>query len=382
MLDSSLDIPDAPSWRFEPGYAINIARHLTNAYKHLRQGATQTASYLAVYDELEPLSHQRMSATQRLHVNYVLGMACSARGDYAAAYGWLSEAAVQALAMHDLAAYATVTILRANISSGVLDFVRASSEFRACLDVVRLMDEESGTQEHVTLQVDLLGRGAFCEYWLGHVSTAQAMLAEGTRLAPMSVSSELEVATLNWLQGHLHRASGDLSAALISAMAAADVYAGKGNPASTLRCQYLVSEIALDLAESFPGGVASTAGSSFVALAGPYANRAVELSRSLNDVSGEGLVLLTHARYLRISGHDISMLDTVESVDALGHQLGDGALRTQAYEKLAHEMTLQGRTDSALDLYRRTVSIAEKAAIPFLAVQARRALLQASEMRM
>jgi hypothetical protein len=381
MLDSSLDIPDAPSWQFEPGYSFDIARHLTNAYKHLREGATRTASYVAVYDELEPLSHQRMSATQRLHVNYALGMACSAKGDYVEAYSWLSEAAVQALAMHDLTAYATVTILRANISSGVLDFVRASSEFRACLDVVRLLDEESGKQEHVTLQVDLLGRGAFCEYWVGHLSTAQAMLAEGTRLAPMSVSSELEVATLNWLQGHLHRAAGDLSAALVSAMAAADVYAAKGNPASTLRCQYLVSEIALDLAESFPGGVASTAGSSFVALAGPYANRALGMSRSLKDVSGEGLVLLTHARYLRISGHDISMLDTVESVDALGHQLGDGALRTQAYEKLAHEMTLQGRTDSALDLYRRTVSIAEKAAIPFLAVQARRALLQASEMR-
>jgi tetratricopeptide (TPR) repeat protein len=381
MLDSSLDIPDAPSWQFEPGYSSDIARRLINAYRRLRQGATQTASYLAVYDEMESLLHQRMSATQRMHVNFVLGMACSAKGDYAEAYSRLSEAAAQALAMQDLAAYVTVTVLRANISNCVMDFGRASSEFRACLDVVRLMDEESGKQDHVTLQVELLGRGAFCEYWVGHLSTAQAMLAEGTRLARVSVSSELEVATLNWLQGHLHRASGNLSAALMTAMAAAGVYLAKGNPASTVRCQYLVSEIALDLAESFPGGVASTAGSSYVALAGSYANRALEMSRSLHDRPGEGLVLLTHARYTRMSGHDISMLDTVESVDALGHQLGDGALRTQAYEKLAHEMTLQGRTDSALDLYRRTVSIAEQAAIPFLAVQARRALLRASEMR-
>lgn len=381
MLDSSLDVPDAPSWQFEPGYATDIARRLIRAYARMKQGATRTASYLTVYDEMAPLPHQRMSATQRMHVNFVLGMACSARDDYVAAHRWLSEAAEQALAMHDLAALAMLTLLRANVSNGSMAFTRASEEFQLCLALVRQMDEEAGTREHVTFEVDLLGRGAFCEYFLGHFGTAQDMVAEGAKLARVSPSSELEVATLNWLQGHLHRASGDLSAALVLAMAAADAYTTHGNPASTVRCLYLVSEIALDLAESFPGGVASTAGSSFVALAGPYASRALALSRSLNDVSGEGLILLTQGRYDRMSGHIATMLPTAESVDALGHQLGDGALRAQAYEALAHEMALKGRTDSALDLYRRTVSIAEKAAIPFLALQARRALLRASEMR-
>jgi tetratricopeptide (TPR) repeat protein len=381
MLESSLDIPDHWTWRFEPGYSADARGALIRAYLHLRREQGRIASHLAAHDFVAPLLPRRMSATQRMHAYYVLGMASAADGAYVAAHAWISDAIELAMAMHDTAALAVLLYLRAGVSRGMLAYVAAGEDFGFSLSLVRDLNERPGARRHVAFELDLLGRWSFSEYFLGHLDLAEHLLRQGKELARPPDGASLEDATTDWLRAHLHRARGESPQALFHIMRAADVYASEGNPTSAIRCLFLASEVALDLAESFPGGPATTASASYLTLAAPYASRALQLSREARDPWGEGMALLTHARLDRLRGKNTDSLAIMQSVANSAYWLGDDALLAQAHTAMAGELRARGEIEQSLNHYRKALGAVERSQVPVLGAPARHALVRASRMR-
>jgi tetratricopeptide (TPR) repeat protein len=381
MLASSLDTPDHFSWRFEPGYSSQAAQRLVVAYHHIKTGHARPDAFFEAYATVAPLLSTRMSATQRMHVHFVLGTACAADDSYEAAYKWLSEAMGAAETMHDIAALAILAYYRGLVASAVDACTQASTDFAFALGRIRAVDDAGASSERRAAEMEILMRRAFCEYFLGHLEKAQHLATDADRLATSIPTTQVALAGLDWLRAHLYRAVGEHDRALKHILRAADMYLAGGNPASIVRCLFTASEIVFDLAESFPGGPSTMGRDAYLTMGEPYARRALQVARANKDSSGEGLALLAGARYDRLRGRDGSAVSTIQMVTRTAQSLQDQSLLVHAHTALGDALTSRGEIESGLALYREAVGVVEHAETKVLALPARRALLRASEMQ-
>jgi hypothetical protein len=187
------------------------------------------------------------------------------------------------------------------------------------------------------------------------------------------------------MEALLYRWRGQPELALHHALAATDIYAQIAqSPTSVLaigRVSGIISEIALDLAQSLPAVDYPSGHASYLQLAHPYVKRALDIAQETRDGPGLSLAMLTRARFDGVAGHNIDRIDVIEAVIKQAQQRGDIALLAQAYTALAREYTVLGHAEAALDCYRRTLDTVAGSDVQAVAAFARRNLLFAREMQ-
>lgn len=380
MLSSSLHTADDPDWAQEHGYSFPVAAALAKAYARLRPGAMQARSYLQAYRDVWRFRDEPQSDRQRMRVFFIIGMGMMAAEDFAVAAEWLENAMELADKLHDDGALAELLHARGGAYRAISEFGLAAVDYRLCLALVREQGEKYGIED-VEIELSTTVQLAGFEYMQAHEQTAEQLLHEAAGIARHSGASDVDGATIQWMWANLEHTRGELGSALQRAIQAADVYAAVlGSSPSNTRVQYLVAEIALDLAEA-SGARPGDGRNAYLTLAGPYAERTMALGRAGFDESGEAMGLLVSARYDRLRGYADHAVRTLEGVVRKAEQVHDIALLVQACVALGREHSVHGASSAAMHWYYRAVDEVQGKDFGVLALPARRAILRHDEMR-
>ena len=147
------------------------------------------------------------------------------------------------------------------------------------------------------------------------------------------------------------------------------------------RASSVVTDIALDLADSFPSAPTSSACTAYVELARPYINQALQMARRIKDTGGLHVAMLVQARFDSVTGRKLNRVRTIEGVIQLAQKNSDKVLQVQGFTALGREYTGLGRKEEALHCYRRALDAVAGTDAPAMGAFARRGLLLAQEMR-
>jgi len=317
----------------------------------------------------------------RLH--YALGSASIGLQDYSEGIIQLNEAIESASELPDPGAYAEMTYLAAG-ASGQLRSYRASAEYASIgVGILRALAKGQVSID-VELELGELVMLVLSEFVLTRYTAALKHLQQARQLSASTPTSNRPASSIAWMEALLCRGRGEPELALHYAIAATDIRAQDAESSSTLaevgRLNSLVTEIALDLAETLPASTSSTGRDAFLQLAHPYVKCAVQKAHQTSDNSGLCLALLAEARYDRVSGQNVNRVKRIEAVIQQGYQLDDIIILAGAYTELGREFAALGEAESALDCYRRALD-AVGTDMPALGAFARRALLLAREMQ-
>jgi tetratricopeptide (TPR) repeat protein len=380
MLISSLQMADDPDWHYEHNYSPAVARALIKAYDRLRRGMAHTRSYLEAYRDVWRFRDEPQSDRQRMRVFFVIGMGFAAAEEYAVAAEWLEKAMELAGTLHDDGALAELLHARGSAYRAISEFGLAAEDYRLCLELVRQQGEQHGIED-VEIELSTTVQLAGFEYIQAHDQAAEQLLHEAGGIARRAGANGVDVATIEWMWANLEHTRGELGSALQRAIRAADVYtAVLGSSPSTTRVQFLVADIALDLAEA-SGARPGDGRNAYLTLAGPYAERTMALGRAGFDESGEAMGLLVSARYDRLRGYADHAVRTLEGVVRKAEQIHDITLLVQASVALGREHSARGASSAAMYWYYRAVDEVKDKDFGVLAVPARRAILRYDEMR-
>jgi tetratricopeptide (TPR) repeat protein len=383
MRSNSLFIADAPEWSAEPGYSPTVAEALRDAYRTLRLTSGRLDSQAQAHERLAACLHLPMSSRQRMRAQYVLGMSFAAVGDMSKALGCLDEALELALGLRAFEAYAVCAYLCGAILGASSQRQAATRYLALALEALR--EAGAGTEQSPDppLEVDILLGLSSQHFLLARFQTAERYLIEAKERLHPTEDSRRQAAMLEWITALLLQWRGNAATGLHHALAAADTLAGSNNAPSYGRIQTVVAEIALDLAEMAPAEGSLQGKTAYLVLAHPYIDRALALARKTGaqDEPGEGLALLAHVRYARLSGADNDGLGEIETVLRTAKWLNDIPLQGQAMTSMGHELAARGDEEQAANCYRAAVDTLTLSEVPALGIRARRGLLLASEMR-
>jgi hypothetical protein len=196
----------------------------------------------------------------------------------------------------------------------------------------------------------LLGNFDQSEWFLGRAERLRSCLG-----GPPSLNDSM----IPWTRALLARWRGQPSAALGYALVARDEYSRLAPHALSgqARINTVVADIALDLVE-MPTEWRRETPDTMLTLARPYTASAVRLARAGADPSGEGLALLTQARFDSLASTDVRPLQTVESVLQLAMRLDDAALLSQAYMGLGKSFArAEADLESAIRCFDRALEV-------------------------
>lgn len=379
-VTSSLRVPDDQTWHSESGYSPDIAAILVEAYSSITRRPDLAASFLRAGACVSSHAGSPMSERQLLHVCYVLALAYAADGKCAQALRWLDTALELGVALNDPGALAELLYLHGVASSRLLRYQEAAADHWDCLALLHHRDADPSPAD-LAFELDVLEQLAEFEFLLAHYDRSASLLESAARLVPAVPEQRAEAAGIEWVRAQLYRWRGEKELALRHAMAAADVYVEVGSPTTSGRIQTVVADIALDLAETFPAGAhIGGARSAFVTLAGPYVERALSLAHESQDVEGEGMALLAHARYSRARGLNEDRLPAIEGVARTARRLADVALLAQAHTALGYELAARRESEAALACYRRALDTLEGSDVSALGVWAHRAIVRADHL--
>jgi tetratricopeptide (TPR) repeat protein len=320
----------------------------------------------------------RMTAHQRLRVHLVFAQAQLAVGDHRDALSRLDAALDLAIAADSIRDVIDLLALRGSVHRAVLHLSEATSDYDRSL---RLLETEELTSTSATAGFGLLlmSRLAGFAYYMGMYEKAKQWIDDARKLISLAPQQATDIATLEWVQAHLFRVSGESERALPRAIQAAEVYELNGLSASTARVHTLVAEIALDVADRFAGGTDRDA---FLRLARAHARSAVRAAQAVGDENGLALARLTQVRYSRLRSINEDRSAPILEVERAAKRLQDIALLVQAVTAHADELAWQGYTEQAENRYREVLSQLSGSDMPTLAIPARRALYRAQEMRL
>jgi tetratricopeptide (TPR) repeat protein len=364
--------PDLPAWESADGYSPEVAKVLSNAYRHLRHISARLDTFANVYQLVIGHIDHLMSARQRMHASYLLGSACMAIGEPALALDYLGEALeIATLGLEDAKASAVLAYLHGIAHSWLLQYREAADDLCDVLDIVRALAEESSPKTSA-FELTVLGNLAGFEFIVTEYEKSMQHLREATPLLRQRKDHMLGVGTIEWIWALIYRWRGKTSEALHRALVASEYYASGDAPASLGRIETIVAEIALDQAEFFGRGDSHSA---FLTIAGPYVHRGLALARESHDAMGECLALLTQARLSRVAKRNEDRIPDLERIIKTARRAGDGALLASSMTELGHELILRSETSSALRCYHKAVLLAETCGTPAMGRYAERALL-------
>ncbi|GAC1454774.1 MAG: hypothetical protein PVSMB4_15350 [Ktedonobacterales bacterium] len=384
-VQSMLHRPDDPWWHRNRQYSFPVAQALRDAYDEIVRRRPATQGYQRARAHLMPYTFYPMCKPQRLLVTYVLAMSYAAEREYGSALEALNEALNLVEELGDRGAFAELAFLRAAAHRAQCQYVEAARYHRVCIETLWELGMTKGNEAvDPALELSCLVDLAAVQTMLADFAAADWCLHESQRLSLEVPEARLEAGMIPWVRAVSGRYRGDLASALRDAMHACDIYAdaAAGAPAAQARIQIVVADIALDMAEQAKEGKRYTARSAHLRLAAPYVKQGLKLARSGGDRTGEGLALLAHARYARLTKRNTSRQGTIESVLRLADDLDDPTLRGQAYIVLGQERAAQGESiDAQVDCYDRATEELSGTDLRAIAMLARRAALRAREQR-
>lgn len=367
---TSLRIPDAESWRTEPGYSPAAATAILQAYASMKAARGGPAASMTAYAHVLPFTRSRVSLRQRLSIVYILTMVYAATGDHLKALGCLDEALELAFRLRDVDAPIELFYLRGSLHRTHSRFVSAVSDFMYCLEFLQGIDSERHDPADLTFAAHVLVDKAIAHFFLAQYPQAEECLRDARSLVPGFASDKTIEANLLWTRTLLERQRGHLERALDSAMQTRLLYAQLGSPLSEARIQFLCGNIALDLAEHFPES--SRSAEDYVRLARSCTVKPARAA-GLQDPSGQGLDMLLRARLGRVAqASTVDGLELIVTTIRKATELSDSALLCQAYSALGEEQSARGETLGAMNSFCKALDVATSYSIPALAVPARR----------
>jgi len=381
MPSNPILVPDHEAWRSHPHYQPIAAGRLTCAYRLMASGQSDPTAYADALDVLRPCLHLRLMPYQRLSLFYALGFCSSILTAYNEAEYWLTEAIELAHTLDESQAMVDLLTLRGAVYRASSQFLDASDDYAFALE---FLDEpstgEGDRQANSPLRLHLLTAKAIFDFSLARYDLAQSQIAQGRALAPFVPHADGDLATLDWCDALLDRWRGEPRLALQKAFRAVGAVKVRGNPYSLVRLCSVVADAALDIEDSLPRDGSLAERDDLFKLAGAFTTEALETARSINDISGEGLSLITQTRFDCARNANIDAIRTLTSVITAAHQVADLGVVGQAQTVLGRELLARNETDAALTVFRNALTVFEEVETPALGVWARRALLRASEM--
>jgi tetratricopeptide (TPR) repeat protein len=375
LLDS-LGLPDHPRWQAcDDDYSAAVARALIDAYEFMASRSDRVASYLKAHEAVFPFRNARMAVEQRVRVSYVLGKARAANNEYRSAIDWLDRALEVATLLHARRAQAELYYLRGTVHRAINGCDESAADHLGCLDVLDDLRERCALLD-AALEFDARVALAAMLLMLGRYPDAREHLEVAEPLLPYPLDSGLRSATLSWMRALVYRWDERPDRALVYAQAAAAAYAVERSPQAG-RLSLIAADCALDLAVLFPR--ASQPWVALVEQARSAAEGGLSLARAAGDESGEEVALLSVARVDRMTGRNIALLPTLESVVYTAERLDDISLVVQAQTALGDELATREYVTSALNVYDTAVRTAERSQVPAMGVWASRALARLSD---
>jgi tetratricopeptide (TPR) repeat protein len=380
-LSSSLNRPADPLWAFELGFHPAARDRLCKAFALLYRASPRAEDYQRALLLSDTCLASSGSTRQRMQAYYAKGIALLRLGALAPGIAALDEALDLAEELMDLAACALLAHLAGSAERG-RDGYKMATEYQSySLGLLRLFNTDEERADP-TLEFGALSALAVANFNLGYFDAADQCLDEARLLAPSLATKDPGPAALEWIAALLFRWRGQPERALRHAMAAAEAYSKDESPHSQMslgRVSTVISDVALDLAESFGTSSSSRACCSFITLSGPYATDAHSLARATGDTAGEGLATLATLRLETLTGRSCGHIRMIEQVARAAEAENDAAVVCQALTALGRELAVKGEVESALAQYRQARALAEEHELPALGVWARRELLRYEE---
>jgi tetratricopeptide (TPR) repeat protein len=318
--------------------------HLIRAYADLRQQA-----YMAAGQLLAPVLHVEMSVAQRLRVLRVLSVCAHAEGRFEASVNYISEAMDLATRTNDLMAYYDLGSIGAIAAHDWQRFDLAADYYGIALDALQStraevpsanLDETFAISSECSLFTSI-GIEAFL---LADYEQAQQCLRHAHRLLRILPSASPQQNKLEgrmrWMNAYVARWKGDWSLAQQEAIAALALYESGGRAIEIGRLHVAIADLYLDVVAPLGGPhitrvVADGERNAALDRTGPHLLRALAITHAEGDSAGEGLAMLSHARYLCASGAHQEAIARILEVEDLAFQLRD-------YPLLAQALTLHG----------------------------------------
>ena len=377
MFRTTLLYPDDVSWTAEEGYSEDARNDLITAYQHIRRQAGLTAGFLHALRAVQRWIGKRTSAHQRLHFYYLSALAHGANEDWRLALYWIDQALSLASRLNEVGDQQELLRLSALYHRSALKFEYATEDLNICLALVDEQRARIGVDDPAT-RLAILPNLATYEYFLAHFDSAQELLDQARRLAPLAPTPQpLDFATIEWTQAKLYDLKGLPQMALRHILPAAEVYKQLAPAISYERLLIDVAEYYLSWAESLPPGGDRHA---FIAQAEAHLTTAEGIALERGDREGAALVRLRAARASRLAGEPISRVRSIEAVIRLGEERGDVGLLAQGHSALGDELSSHGAWSSALKHYHEAAHISLASQVPALALPAQRAIARAGEM--
>ena len=387
MVASALDVPYEEADSMDPDYSPEVRDALEDAYHWLGRAPGDREAYREAAARVEPLAEARMGRAQRMRVHYLLAMGHAAANRHLPAIAEVDKALDIALELKDDGACAKLLLLRGAAHRAESYFADAAQDYEDCLTFVRRLQRDGDTSERV-FELGVVAHLVGYSFFNGKYERAKELVRVARALEAKLGQDEarIERATLDWMESHLHRWSGDAARALELAERATGPYAELGSVLSRVRLRSAVIEAALDAAERTEANEERTR---LLRLASESAAAGLREARRAHDNSGWGLVRLGQLRAWRLRGLPGDRIGPLRAVVRLARREGDLALEAQAMTALGDELAAQGRVAAdppdpaadpasipnyALDCWRRARALLRNLDVPALDVWPLRAI--------
>lgn len=350
-LVSCLQVPDDPIWRQEAEYSPEVAHALLRAYGYLKAARADPKARWSAYRELLHYRGTAMSEMQRLHVEYAHALIYSGEGDLALARVCVNEAMELAGKLEEQSALVELGYLAGALSHQLTEFPDALSYYERALQALDGL-QTGDSPVDVKSTVDLLSRSAGIAYELALFDVAEEYLQLALAIHHAYPRETVaESATIGWVEALLLRQRGEYGQALTMSLETANAIRESGTEGAAARIYVVVAEIALEQAETFRKH--SDASNALIALAKPYAARALQFAHNRTDVVGEALAALALQRSDMAENSHSGNLPELEAMMRTASQIGDIALVSRTESTLGHALAMRGERTAALNCYER-----------------------------
>jgi hypothetical protein len=375
VLENLLSSPDRAEEHINPHWNRNVATALLRAYAFMEAGNLSAAAV-----SVRRYLGYTMGTIQRLRVLFVLSLEAAESYRLKEAFDFVDEALDLSLDINDLDSCATLAYHAASVLHNMQHFVDAAKYYDIALDALR-SSENWDPETRAPREFDLLVSIAIEEFSRARFPEANEFLSAAAHLPLASADHQLRIARAEWTAALLARWQGDYPLALQHALTSHTTYVNFGTPIERARMSLALADVYLDFA-SLPGNVPSPAEYGRIAdLSERPIMDALVSTRASGDSAGEGLALLTYARYVRVSRRDEDVLGIIAMVEHLSRRLEDLPLLGQAYTARGTELMSRGEHSQALVSFREALKVLNASQVLAQAIWPQRALRKDEEMR-
>ena len=383
MLQSSLHVHDSLDEQRETHHNPAVAYLLGCAYSCLRRAVYLATSYDEAHAFADACLSLSMSERQRMRAHYARGSALLGLDQDRPGIVALNDAIQSAAELPDPGAYAELAYLASSASARAFSYQAAAEYGMMTYGILRFLAKDQVSAD-VDLEINVLVGLASSEFALAQYSIAEQHLLLARQLTSPSLHNSRSIASIAWMESLLYRWRGQPEVALRYVLPAVDTYIRTAESPSSWsavgRLSCVVTDIALDLAQTVSAEDSPTTRASYLRIAYPYLKRALVTTQQVHDDTGISLALLAQARYDGLARRNVDRIQVIETVIQRAQEQNDVSLLAQAYTTLGQEYTVQGERELSLNCYRRTLDTVEGTDMPAMGAFARRNLLLAREM--